>query len=213
MEENPDELNNNSEFSNQSDEEKSLTAAQKVINILLLIGLIILFITIVFFIIEFWPGSTENCDGENISMNCGFSIEQRYFIVVALGGALGAFIHAATSFTDFVGNKEFVYSWIPWYLMRPFLGSALALIFYIVIRGGLVSFEAGSLGPNVNPFGIMTVACLAGLFSKQAIDKLREIFENIFQLKKEVVRKDSLASDGMEKTKSQNEPSDDKPQG
>ena len=100
--------------------------------------------------------------------------------------------------------------------MRPFIGSALALIFYIVIRGGIVSFDSGGMSPDnltVNPFGIMTVACLAGLFSKQAIDKLREIFENIFQLKKEVERKDGLNGSSSTQNGAEQEISDETPQG
>jgi hypothetical protein len=49
---------------------------------------------------------------------------------------LGAFIHAGTSFVDFLGNKQMVYSWVPWYIIRPFVGSALAIIFYICCTWG-----------------------------------------------------------------------------
>jgi hypothetical protein len=38
----------------------------------------------------------------------------------------------------------------------------------------------------------MAIACLAGLFSKQATDKLREVFEALFPLKQPVERKDEL---------------------
>lgn len=216
MEEYPEELNYDSEFSTEPQKNKQLTPSEKLINIFLLVGLVGLFITIIFYIIKFWPGGIEDCNSKFTFYKCKISEEQRYFILVALGGALGAFIHAATSFTDFVGNRKLVYSWIPWYLMRPFLGSALAIVFYMVIRGGLVSFESGGLDSdkiNINPFGIMTVACLAGLFSKQAIDKLKEIFENIFQLKKEVERKDNLEGNGTNQIMPTSEPSEDTPQG
>jgi hypothetical protein len=213
MEEYPDEFEFDSEFTPKPSKEKPFTTSEKLINILLLIGLIGLCFSIIWYIIEFWPKGIEDCCSKNACNKCKITEEQRYFILVALGGALGAFIHAATSFTDFVGNRKLVYSWIPWYLMRPFIGSALAIVFYMVIRGGLVSFENGNSGPNINPFGIMTVACLAGLFSKQAIDKLREIFENIFQLKKEVERSDTLDGNGTTQGKPNSEPSEDSPQG
>ena len=44
---------------------------------------------------------------------------------------------------------------------------------------------------QVNPFGIMAIACMTGMFSRQAIDKLREIFESMFRVNKDV-REDKL---------------------
>jgi hypothetical protein len=115
---------------------------------------------------------------------------------MACGGALGAFLHMATSFTDFLGNQQLAYSWIPWYIIRPFIGSSLAIIFYLLIRGGLITAQASSGAassvPPLNPYGIMAVACLAGLFSKQAIDKLREVFETLFKIEKPTPREDPL---------------------
>ena len=63
--------------------------------------------------------------------------------------------------------------------MRPFIGSALAVIVYFVLRGGLIAGEAGA--GNVSPYGVAAMAALAGMFSKQATDKLREVFENLFK--------------------------------
>lgn len=59
---------------------------------------------------------------------------------------------------------------------------ALALIFYFVIRGGLLA--ASSTVQEVSLFGTMAVAGLVGMFSKQATDKLREVFDNLFATKK-----------------------------
>lgn len=168
--------------------------------------------------------------------------EQQLIILVAVAGALGAFIHVATSFTDYLGSQKFERSWIPWYLMRPFIGSALALAFYFLLRGGLINVNAASDEaaaqyalpadtviylhydtvqktvlrstapaidgfkkiaeekipakpgpvPPVNPFGITAVSLLAGLFSRQAVDKLREIFENLFLTKEKVERANPL---------------------
>ena len=38
----------------------------------------------------------------------------------------------------------------------------------------------------INPFGVTAISILAGLFSRQAVDKLREIFENLFLTKEKV---------------------------
>lgn len=101
--------------------------------------------------------------------------------VVLLVGALGSYVHTATSFTSYVGNQRLHKSWLWWYIMRPFIGSALALILYFVVRAG---FLHGGSGPeNMNLFGFAGLAGLTGMFSKQATDKLRELFDNLFSVR------------------------------
>jgi hypothetical protein len=101
---------------------------------------------------------------------------------VALSGALGSYIHLATSFADYLGNRQFVKSWEWWYVLRPFIGSALAVIVYFAARGGLIA--GGSGADNLSPYGVSALAGLTGMFSKQATDKLREVFENLFKSEK-----------------------------
>jgi hypothetical protein len=124
------------------------------------------------------PGATE---GSLRWMGVEFSVspEGAFLLLVILFGAIGAYIHAATSFVDYAGNRKFTASWIWWYLLRPFVGMALALIFYVTIRGGFFAQEAQT--EDVNPFGIAALAGLSGLFSKQATDKLREVFDTMFR--------------------------------
>jgi hypothetical protein len=102
--------------------------------------------------------------------------EHCYLFMVIVGGALGSYIHATTSFTDYVGNRKLVSSWNWWYVLRPFIGVVLALIFYFVVRAG---FLTG--GGDINPYGVIALAALAGMFSKQATDKLEEVFTTIFR--------------------------------
>jgi hypothetical protein len=104
--------------------------------------------------------------------------ETRFILLALCAGALGSFIHTATSFADFVGNQQLVKSWLWWYLLRPFIGSCLAMTLYFAIRAGLMPAQGAS---SLNAFGVVTIAALAGMFAKQATDKLREIFENMFK--------------------------------
>jgi hypothetical protein len=108
--------------------------------------------------------------------------EVQFLALVAVAGAMGSYIHLATSFADYVGNRQFVKSWMWWYVLRPFIGSALAVIVYFATRGGLVSGGAGA--GDLSPYGVTALAGLAGIFSKQATDKLREVFENLFKTEK-----------------------------
>jgi hypothetical protein len=103
----------------------------------------------------------------------------RLLVLVLLAGALGALLHALTSFADFVGNRRFIGSWVWWYVLRPFVGAALALIVYFAVRAGFLSVSAG--GQAINTFGIVAISALAGLFSKQATDKLDEVFTTLFR--------------------------------
>lgn len=105
--------------------------------------------------------------------------DTRLLLLALCAGALGSFIHTATSFSDFVGNRQLVKSWLWWYLLRPVIGSCLAVILYFSIRAGLTSAQGGASG--LNAFGVVTVSALSGMFAKQATDKLREIFENMFK--------------------------------
>lgn len=105
--------------------------------------------------------------------------DARLLLIVLVTGALGSCVHAATSFASYVGNRRLVLSWAWWYLLRPFIGGALALIFYFVLRGGLLATAASA--SDMSPFGIAAMAGLAGMFSKQATDKLREVFDNLFR--------------------------------
>ncbi len=69
------------------------------------------------------------------------------------------------------------------YVSVPFVGSLLALLFYIVLRGGLLTTQASST--EVNVYGFAAVSALVGLFSEQAADKLRTVFEALFTKPKE----------------------------
>jgi hypothetical protein len=122
------------------------------------------------------------------------SADAALLFAVVLVSALGSFVHAATSFIDYVGNRQLRLSWIWWYLLRALVGSSLALLFYFAIRGG---FFTGTSTKDINPYGIAAVAGLVGLFSKQATDKLRELFDTAFRVGPgygDDARKDSITN-------------------
>ena len=81
-----------------------------------------------------------------------------------------------------------------WYLLRAPIGVALALIIYLVLRGGLLQANAAA-ADLINPYGVAAFAGLAAMFSKQAVDKLGEVFVTMFRTESgaDEERKDSLA--------------------
>jgi IPT/TIG domain-containing protein len=131
--------------------------------------------------VRWWPFTTHT----------NIPDETRLLLIVIFAGALGSFVHAATSFVDFAGNRRLNTSWFWWYALRPFIGMALALVFYFVVSGGLLS--TGNNADKVNPFGIAALAGLVGMFAKQATDKLDETFTTLFRSAKgDDKRKDDL---------------------
>lgn len=154
-----------------------------------LLGLymIVMAIVLVSVVFVLWPTKVEGEDGnvdwaETIAWfgnEAILSAESRLILLVLAVGALGSYIHGATSFISYVGNRSFHPSWTWWYVLRPLIGMALAMIFYFVIRGGLLGNTATAA--DVSPFGIAAVAGLVGMFSKQATDKLEELFNNLFR--------------------------------
>jgi hypothetical protein len=154
-----------------------------------LLGLYLMAVAFVlgFFIYVLWPDIMFGADGKLeweptvrvFDSSVALGSEPRLILLVLVVGALGSYVHTATSFVTYAGNRTLRASWTWWYLLRPFIGMALALIFYFLIRGGLLS--AGAEASEVSVFGISAVAGLAGMFSKQATDKLQEVFDNLFR--------------------------------
>jgi hypothetical protein len=78
----------------------------------------------------------------------------------------------------YVGNRNLVLSWVPKYLLLPFCGAILAVLFYFVVRGGFFSPRANSM--HTSQYGFCALACMVGLFSEQAVLKLKQIAETVF---------------------------------
>jgi hypothetical protein len=103
--------------------------------------------------------------------------------LVLLAGALGSFLHTAQSYSEFIGNRTLKISWAWWYCLRPFIGAGLALVFYAAVRGGVMAVASGSnaKAAELNPFGLVSVAAMVGMFSKAATTKLGEVFDTLFK--------------------------------
>jgi hypothetical protein len=106
-----------------------------------------------------------------------------FVLLVLLAGALGSFLHSARSFADFVGNKRLAGSWAWWYLLHPFMGAILALVFYAAIRGGFLVITGGAnmKASDLSAYGVTAIAAFVGMFSNQATQKLADIFDVLFK--------------------------------
>ena len=99
------------------------------------------------------------------------------FLLVALSGFLGSMLHLSTSFTNYIGAGQFKKSWTMWYCVKPFTATGVSLIFYFLLKAGLLNFDTGG---GMNPYGIVILSALAGLFTDKAMMKLEEVFTTSF---------------------------------
>jgi hypothetical protein len=120
-------------------------------------------------------------------MNNGVASDRDLLLLAMIGGALGSYLHVSQSFAAYVGNRQACASWVWWYLLRTPIGACLGVLMYIVVRAGLLG---GTTAPS--PYGVLAFAALAGWFSKQATDKLAEVFDTLFKSEKKEQLKDKL---------------------
>jgi hypothetical protein len=146
--------------------------------------LILASIFLLYGLVQFWPPPAPAEGAAPTSSPVAFlfwtpsvSDEVRLIIIVAMAGALGSLVHALRSLYWYVGNRELVWSWLAMYVLLPFVGSTLGLVFYFVIRGGF--FSPTATIEQTSPFGFAGLGALVGMFSEQAVLKLKEVAETL----------------------------------
>ncbi len=157
--------------------------------VLLCIYFVLLVPTTLYFLIATWPVSSTGIDPGQVEyfhgwLTISLCLETRVLLLVILSGILGAFIHFGTSYIFFAGRNELLKNFTVWYILRPLIGAALAVITYFVFRG--VLFSADTDLSNINLYGMLAIAGLVGMFSKQAIEKLRQVFDDLFMKVKDI---------------------------
>ena len=133
----------------------------------------------------------------SISFPRGAFPNNKILWLIIIVGILGASIHALTSLSEFVGNNTFDKNWSLWYYLRPFVGALLALLSYWFLRAGLFSIES-----TKDLYGILAVAGLIGIFSKQALYKISDIANAIFTSNHEKHLKGKLSENPIPKVNS-----------
>jgi hypothetical protein len=139
--------------------------------------------------------ATVNNPYVNTKLDAHINRELDLLWLVLLAGSLGSFLHTAQSYSDYVGNRTLKISWTWWYAFRPFIGAGLALVFYAAVRGGFMAIATGSnaKASELNPFGVVSIAAMVGMFSKAATMKLGDVFDTLFKSDKAKESKDKLA--------------------
>jgi hypothetical protein len=134
-------------------------------------------------LVQLWPaaataGTTPTSQPLDV-LTYRFSVtpDVNLILLVAVAGALGGLIHALRSMAWYAGNRALKWSWVAFYLLLVPVSALIAVVFYLVLRAGLVSTQ-GSTG-GVSPYGVTAIAALVGLFSSQAAEKLKQVFETL----------------------------------
>jgi len=109
--------------------------------------------------------------------------ESVVLVTVMAMGALGGCLRLICSFVKYIGNRQLKRSWLTFYLAMPYEGAIIAMLIYMLLRVGIVSLPAGEGSETQSRilFSIYAFSGLSGLFARNAVDKLAEIFKIIFQ--------------------------------
>jgi hypothetical protein len=126
-------------------------------------------------------GQAFNTDPELVFTNP----EIRLVMFAVFFGVIGASVHGIGSLTAWISTRKLEAGWGIWYLTRPPIGAALAIITYLVLRAGFVTG-----GPTaISDFGVAGLSALVGLMTDEMTTKLRDIFDTLFGIKKPEVEK------------------------
>jgi len=112
-------------------------------------------------------------------------VQQALLMVLAAG--IGSSISTILGFLEHASEKaDFKPEYMPWYVGRPVMGLLLGLLFFFVLRGGMLGVLPNIDASKLNPYGLAAIGGMVGLFTKHAVEKLQEVFDVLFQTKSDV---------------------------
>jgi hypothetical protein len=138
-------------------------------------------------LLSIWPANSTQLAANTTSLvrlrgtGISFSLgpEILLMLVIIIVGAIGACVFSLWAIAHHLGAlRDFDAHWFAWYLFRPFVGAGLALIFYFLIRGGVLTLAASL--QNLNLIVVAGLSGLIGMFSEQALHKLHELADTMF---------------------------------
>lgn len=118
----------------------------------------------------------RSCDPGNLAC-----MRDSQLAVASLAGGTGSMVATLLGYLKHASDRrDFRLSYAPWYLARPLLGVLLAVVFYFLLKGGLLVLGEARTSTEMNIFGLAGLASLVGMFSKNAVEKLRDVFATLF---------------------------------
>jgi hypothetical protein len=95
---------------------------------------------------------------------------------VMLAAMLGSLAYEVRGFTTHALQGDLTERAMPWYLLLPIQGAALATIVYLLLQAGLFGTDPQSL----NAYGVAGIAGLVGLFARHALQLLSTVLNKVF---------------------------------
>jgi hypothetical protein len=114
----------------------------------------------------------------SFSISAIISADSYVFLIVLFAGMLGGVVRGMYSYVKHLGMNDFSIKWLGYYFTLPYTGAALSIIIYFVIRGGFGGTSFGD-GLTFNPFSFAALAALTGLFTENAMDKLKQVADTL----------------------------------
>lgn len=111
------------------------------------------------------------------------SYDHVLLMLALVAGALGSLVHGITSLARYRGSKRLYQSWFLWYLSLPPVGALLGMSVYGLLGGGLLVLSGSAV---LNPPTILAIGFLSGMFSKDLIPKLAEIFGDLLKTREKL---------------------------
>jgi hypothetical protein len=121
------------------------------------------------------------CPGSGSGGSGGASEEMQNLLVTIFAAGVGSMITTILGYLKHASEqRDFKLAFVPWYFARPLIGVLLGVVFYFVLKGGLLVTVGAASASDINVYGLGGLAALVGLFSKNAVEKLRDVFSTLF---------------------------------
>jgi hypothetical protein len=105
---------------------------------------------------------------------------------IILWGYIGASAYLLKVVTAYLGEGKYDGSYLPFHISRLFIGPALAVVIYFIIRTGSffgLSFDVTKVPVDLLPYLYAAMAFLTGYFVRQIVETLSQIVNAIFNIK------------------------------
>jgi len=107
--------------------------------------------------------------------------DQGLVLIAFLAGVMGSVLHCLGALYWHCGKSDFKRYWVFFYIYCPPTAGLLAMGLFWLLSAGL--FPGGTAAGSTSVYGIAATGFMAGLFSRDAINKLASIAANIFSIK------------------------------
>ncbi len=117
-------------------------------------------------------------------LNSKISLQIIFYCITV--GLIGGIVNCLRGIYDhFSIKKDWDSDWLVWYFIRPILSAIMGFISFIFIKAGLLVFSntEGLILRN-NIYGFLAVAFVAGFNVKYFLEKIQEIANSVWGIKK-----------------------------